>query len=128
MGGSQGAHAINRIMVQYLRSLDSLPFDCFFQTGEKDYSWVQASLKDRFPGLVVKRFFNDLPTIYEKTLRLKIPPGTQNNAKFRLKGYGMPHMNGNETGDAYVQVNIAVPKKLNRKQKALAKELAEAGF
>ena len=66
----------------------------------------------------------DVPTIYEKTLRLKIPPGTQNNAKFRLKGYGMPHMNGNGRGDAYGKVNIAVPKKLNKRQKALAKELA----
>jgi curved DNA-binding protein len=36
----------------------------------------------------------EVPTIDKKTMRLKIPPGTQNQAKFRLKGYGMPHMNG----------------------------------
>jgi len=70
----------------------------------------------------------DVPTIDKKTLRLKIPPGTQSNAKFRLKGYGMPRMKGNGRGDAYVQVTIAVPKKLNKKQKALMKELQEAGF
>ena len=67
-------------------------------------------------------------TIDKKTIRLKIPPATQSNAKFRLKGYGMPHMKGKGRGDAYVQVTIAVPKKLNKKQKSLAKELSETGL
>jgi curved DNA-binding protein len=70
----------------------------------------------------------EVPTIDEKTLRLKIPPGTQGNAKFRLKGYGMPHMNGNGRGDAYVQVNIAIPEKLNKKQKAMIEEIADLGL
>ena len=59
----------------------------------------------------------EVTTIDKKTLRLKIPPGTQSNAKFRFKGYGMPHMNGNGRGDAYVEITIAVPKKLNKSQK-----------
>ncbi|MBN1105033.1 MAG: DnaJ domain-containing protein [Deltaproteobacteria bacterium] len=70
----------------------------------------------------------DVPTIQQKTLRLKIPPGTQCNAKFRMKGYGMPRMDGSGHGDALVQVTVAVPEKLNRKQKALIKEMEEAGF
>jgi curved DNA-binding protein len=70
----------------------------------------------------------EVPTIDKKTLRLKINSGTQNNAKFRLKGYGMPHMDGKGRGDAYVHVTAAVPNKLNKKQKALMKVLAEAGF
>ena len=70
----------------------------------------------------------DVPTIEGKTLRLKIPPGTQSNAKFRLKGYGMPHMNGSGRGDEYVHVTISVPKKLNKKQQALVKELADQGL
>jgi len=70
----------------------------------------------------------EVPTIDKKTLRLKIPPGTQSNAKFRLKGHGMPHMNRSGRGDAYVHVTIAIPKKPNKEQKALAEELAEAGL
>jgi curved DNA-binding protein len=69
-----------------------------------------------------------VPTLDKKTLRLKIPPGSQNNAKFRMKGYGMPRMNGSGRGDAYVRINIAVPKRLNNKQKELVKKLAELGF
>lgn len=70
----------------------------------------------------------DIPTIDKKTLLLKIPPRTQNNAKFRLKGYGMPRMNGSGRGDAYVRTTIAVPEKLNKRQKALVKELVDAGL
>ncbi len=70
----------------------------------------------------------EVPTIDKKTLRLKIPPGTQSNAKFRLKGHGMPHMNRGGRGDEYVHVTIAIPKKPNKKQKALAEELSEVGL
>jgi curved DNA-binding protein len=70
----------------------------------------------------------DVSTVEQKTLRLKIQPGTQTNARFRLKGYGMPHIDGGGRGDFYVQVVIAVPKKLSKKQKALIKDMAEAGF
>lgn len=70
----------------------------------------------------------DVPTIDKKTLRLKIPPGTQNNAKFRLKGYGIPHMNGKERGDAYVSVNIETPKTLTKKQEETIKKLSELGL
>lgn len=70
----------------------------------------------------------EVPTIQQKTLRLKVPPGTQCNAKFRMKGYGMPRMDGSGQGDAMVQVCVAVPEKMNRKQKALLKDMEEAGF
>ncbi|MFC1494766.1 DnaJ C-terminal domain-containing protein [Thermodesulfobacteriota bacterium] len=70
----------------------------------------------------------EVETIDKKTLRLKIPPGTQNNAKFRLKGYGMPHMNKKGRGDAYVYVNIEVPKKLTEKQEKIIRELSDTGI
>lgn len=70
----------------------------------------------------------EVETIDGKTLRLRVPPGTQGNAKFRLKGYGMPHMNSKGRGDAYVVVNISVPKSLDKKQEALLKEVSEAGL
>ena len=70
----------------------------------------------------------DVETIDKKTLRLKIPPGTQNNARFRLKGYGMPNMAGHARGDCYVIANISIPKKLNKKQKALVEEMVKVGL
>ena len=70
----------------------------------------------------------DVPTIDKKTLRLKVPPSTQNSAKFRLKGYGMPSMNGKGQGDAIVEVQVAVPKSLSEEQKALIEKLVEVGL
>ena len=70
----------------------------------------------------------EVPTLDGKTLRLKVPPGTQPNAKLRMKGYGMPRMNGRGKGDAYAQIAVKVPRKLNRKQKEALKKLAEAGL
>jgi curved DNA-binding protein len=70
----------------------------------------------------------DVPTIDKKTLRLKVPPSTQNSAKFRLKGYGMPSMNGKGQGDAIVEVHVAVPQSLSKEQKALIEKLVEVGL
>jgi curved DNA-binding protein len=70
----------------------------------------------------------EVPTIDKKTLKLKIPAGTQGNARFRLKGYGMPHMNDKGRGDAYVIINIAVPKELDKRQKDILKKASEAGL
>ena len=70
----------------------------------------------------------EVPTIDNKTLRLKIPAGTQCNARFRLKGYGMPRMGGAGRGDGHVQAVVVVPEKLNKKQKALLKDMEEAGL
>jgi len=70
----------------------------------------------------------EVPTIDKKLLKLKIPPGTQNNAKFRLKGYGLPHMKGQGRGDAYVEISIEIPKKLTKKQKAIVESLKKEGL
>ena len=69
-----------------------------------------------------------VPTIDKKTLKLKIPAGTQGNARFRLKGYGMPHMNDKGRGDAYVVINISVPKELDKHQKEILKKASETGL
>jgi curved DNA-binding protein len=70
----------------------------------------------------------EVPTIDKKLLKLRVPSGTQNNAKFRLKGYGMPHMNGQDRGDAYAEITIEVPKKLTKKQKAIVESLKKEGL
>ncbi|MBL6966967.1 MAG: J domain-containing protein [Proteobacteria bacterium] len=70
----------------------------------------------------------EVPTIEEKVLKLKIPPGTQNNAKFRLKGYGMPIYKGTGKGNAYVEININVPKRLTKEQESLVASLSKAGL
>jgi curved DNA-binding protein len=68
----------------------------------------------------------EVSTLEKKVLKLKIPPGTQNNAKFRLKNFGLPRHNGSGRGNAFVEINIDVPKELTDEQKDLVASLAKA--
>ena len=40
---------------------------------------------------------------------LTIPPGTQSGKTIRLKGQGMPHLRGQDTGDLYVKIKVVLP-------------------
>lgn len=95
----------------------------FRREGDDLYMEKEIKFSEAVSGIEI-----EVPTIDQKTLRLKIPPGTQCNAKFRLRGYGMPRMDGTGRGDAYAQIIVSVPKKLNKKQRALLKEMEEAGL
>ncbi|UCD87706.1 MAG: DnaJ domain-containing protein [Desulfobacterales bacterium] len=68
-----------------------------------------------------------VPTIDGKHLNLKIPPGTQHQAKFRMKGYGLPEMKTGQRGDLYARILVKIPKRLTKKQKNLIQDLSEAG-
>lgn len=64
-----------------------------------------------------------IPTL-DKSAKLKIPSGTQNQTIFKLKGKGFPRINGFGTGDFLVKVNVHIPKKINSKQRKLIEELS----
>ncbi|MBU0986542.1 MAG: J domain-containing protein [Proteobacteria bacterium] len=69
-----------------------------------------------------------VPTLSQKELSLKIPPGTKHKTKMRLSNHGLPHMNGKGQGDLYVYIQVKMPKKLNEKQKKLVEQLAHTGL
>jgi molecular chaperone DnaJ len=56
-----------------------------------------------------------------------LAPGTQSGTRLRLRGYGMPSVHGSQRGDHHVTVHVAVPTKLNRRQRDLLEEYASAG-
>jgi len=58
----------------------------------------------------------------DTTSELKIPAGTDDLTEFRLKGKGMPSLEGGH-GDLYVKVFIEVPKKLSKQQKEMLEGL-----
>ncbi len=64
----------------------------------------------------------EIPTIFGKA-RLKIDPGTQSGKILRMRGKGIPELNGGRPGDQLVRVNVWVPTKLSREEKELLKQL-----
>ena len=66
----------------------------------------------------------EVPTMEDK-VKMKIPAGTQSHTVFRLKGKGIPDINGYGKGDELVTVIVAVPTSLSKKQKDLLEEFAK---
>ena len=73
---------------------------------DRDISFAQAALGDE---VKVKTVHGDV--------NLKIPAGTQSETNFRLRGKGVPHLNGNGNGDEHVTVHVKTPKSLNKRQR-----------
>ncbi|MBE6996581.1 MAG: molecular chaperone DnaJ [Ruminococcaceae bacterium] len=82
---------------------------------EMPISFVQAAL-----GAEV-----EVPTLDGK-VKYTIPEGTQTGTTFRLRGKGIPYLNGSSRGDQYVTVNIETPKNLTKEQKELLRKFGEA--
>lgn len=66
-----------------------------------------------------------VPTIDGETT-LNIPQGTQPGKLFRLNGLGVPTTNGRRRGDQIVYLGVAVPTRLNEKQRTIMEDLARA--
>ncbi len=94
----------------------------FFVRSEDDIicripiSFVQASLG----GTVI------VPTL-EESEKIKIPRGTQTGRTFRLKGKGIPHLQGYGRGDQIIEVFVQIPTALTRKQEELLREFEKLG-
>ena len=67
----------------------------------------------------------EIPTIDGK-VKYTLPEGTQSGTTFRLKGKGIPSINGRGRGDQYVTVYIETPRNLNKEQKEALRKFAEA--
>ncbi|MHA8137743.1 molecular chaperone DnaJ [Lactobacillaceae bacterium Scapto_B20] len=85
-------------------------------------SFAQAAL-----GCEIKvRALDDKQKNEDGQVSLKIPAGTQTGTNFRLKGKGVPEINGNGRGDEMVTVKVVTPKGLNKKQREALQEFADA--
>ena len=65
----------------------------------------------------------DVPTL-EGEETLEIPEGTQTGTRFRLRGKGVPRLEGHGRGDLHVFVRVVTPARLDKEQRRLLEELA----
>ena len=68
-----------------------------------------------------------IPTLMGKE-KYNFAAGTQNNENIRLKGKGITSEKTKSTGDLFIITNIIIPRKLDKKQKALFKDLEDSGL
>ena len=58
----------------------------------------------------------EVPTI-DSRAKVKIEPGTQPGKVLRLRGKGLPSVNGYGTGDLLINVSVYIPETLSREEK-----------
>ncbi len=66
----------------------------------------------------------EVPTIHGYAT-LKVPAGVESGTVMRIKGKGVASLRGGAPGDQHVRLRIEVPDRLDRKQRDLARQLAE---
>lgn len=66
-----------------------------------------------------------VPTITGK-VKFEVPAGTQSGKIVRLKGKGLPDVQGYSKGDQIVQINVWTPKKLSNDEKKILEELRDS--
>jgi molecular chaperone DnaJ len=64
----------------------------------------------------------DVPGLDRQRHEMRIPPGIQSGKQLRLRGAGMPVLNGRGHGDLVIEIAVETPTRLNARQKELLEE------
>ena len=67
----------------------------------------------------------DIPDLDGSTNTIDIPVGIQSGKQLRVRGGGMPVLQGRGRGDLVVEIKVETPTKLSRKQKEILQEFRE---
>lgn len=67
----------------------------------------------------------EVPTV-EGKVKIKVEPGTQPGKVLRLRGKGLPEVNGYGHGDLLVNINVWVPKNLTKDERKIVEKFTES--
>lgn len=112
--GSQGAPAGDLYI-----TVRSQPHPLFHRNGDDIEITVPVRVDEAYLGAKI-----EVPTIDGRAL-LKIPPGTKNAQKFRLREKGVFNSRKNTRGDQIIEVSVEPPKMQEERTKELFRELAK---
>ncbi len=117
MGGKGNAAARGGIPGDLIVLIEEEPDPYLKRDGNNLLYDLYVSFPDAALGTTV-----EVPTVDGK-VRIKLPAGTQGGKVMRLKGKGLPDVNGYGKGDILINVNIWTPKNLSHDEKAILEKL-----
>lgn len=119
--GNAGKH--NGVTGNIQVYIEEEPNDTFVRDGQN----VIYNLLLDFPTAVLGGQV-EIPTIDGSNVKIKIEPGTQPGKTLRLRGKGLPAVQGYCTGigDLVVHISIYVPKELTKSEKKAIEELRDS--
>lgn len=97
------------------------PHAVFGRSGDNLTLTVPVTFPEAALGAEIR-----VPTFQGQPVTLKLPEGTPNGRKFRVKGRGAPRRDGTK-GDLLVTVDVHVPQKLDDQSREVLEKLREAG-
>ena len=100
--------------------VEEIPHDTFERQETNLYYNAFITFAQAAMGATV-----EIPTLTGK-VKVKIESGTPSGKVLRLKGKGLPDVNGYGRGDLLVSVNVWVPKSLSREEKELLTKLDQS--
>ncbi|GMU91824.1 MAG: chaperone protein DnaJ [Candidatus Hydrogenedentota bacterium] len=93
--------------------IDVEPHELFVREGNNIICDVPISVVQAILGDTIR-----VPTL-TGTTDLRVPPGTQPGAEFRLRGMGIKDVRGYHKGDQVVRVQVEVPHRITKEQREL---------
>ena len=81
---------------------------------------LYLSVPDAISGTTI-----NIPTI-ESKVKIKIDPGTQPGKILRIRGKGLPDVNGYGKGDLLVAINVWIPSKLSKEEEKMFDKLKDS--
>ncbi|HEY3294938.1 MAG TPA: molecular chaperone DnaJ [bacterium] len=97
--------------------IDELPHEYFTRDGDNIIYVLPLTIPQAILGDEV-----EVPTLTGRA-RLKIDPGTEPGRILRMRGKGLPSLNGYRAGDELVEIRLMVPKRMNAREKEMINEL-----
>lgn len=115
--GKGNAGPFNGIPGDLIVVIEELHHDQLRREGENLHFEAFISFMDAVLGESI-----EIPTVNGKA-KIKVEPGTQSGKMLRLKGKGLPQLQGYGTGDLFVHINVWTPTKISKEEKEILEKL-----
>jgi molecular chaperone DnaJ len=120
LSGKGNAAARGGIAGDLLVIIEEQPHDELIRDGNNLLFDLYVNFADAALGTSI-----DVPTV-DGRAKIKVAPGTQGGNVLRLKGKGLPDVNGYGHGDLLVNVNVWTPRNLSKEEKSILEKLKES--
>lgn len=100
--------------------IEEIPHEDLRRDGEHLHFEAYVNFVDAVLGHSI-----EIPTVTGKA-KIKVEPGTQSGKVLRLKGKGLPSIQGYGVGDLFVHINVWTPKKVSKEEREILEGLRES--
>ena len=115
--GKGNAGPFNGVAGDLIVVIEEMPHPELRRDGENLHYEAFVNFVDAVLGESI-----EVPTVSGKA-KIKVEPGTQSGKMLRLKGKGLPSIQGYGTGDLFVHINIWTPTKVSKEEKEILEKL-----